>query len=223
MFNRHGDPTQRLLNDLRAMPEGLQGPHLLTDLFLGYASNTLPDETREEVDVHLASCRECAARMEHFLEMKQAWEGREGAARLASLQERILAKGGKTGEIGIDLARLARWFGQAIDLSLAGRVSLRLSGATTSAEGERGSDENGQWLTWEDAEGNLHISLELNEPALEGMAVRFQAGSWQQDVILRRTADAPDSLSASVMVPAADRRNLPEDASLTYVIIPAMS
>lgn len=80
------EQVNKLLADLRALPDTPVGAHLSDDEFIGYTMEAFEPPEIKRLDTHLASCPECATEMERLVEAAEGWD----EERLAHLRERAL-------------------------------------------------------------------------------------------------------------------------------------
>lgn len=59
---------ERLLADIRAIPDQPVGDHLTEEQFIGYAVDSLTAEEQSVVETHVISCDDCAEQMERLCE-----------------------------------------------------------------------------------------------------------------------------------------------------------
>lgn len=67
------DRVNKLIADLRALPDTPIGAHLSDDEFIGYTMEALEPRGIERLDTHLASCPDCAAEMERLVDAAEVW------------------------------------------------------------------------------------------------------------------------------------------------------
>jgi hypothetical protein len=65
--------VNKLIADLRALPDRPVGAHLSDDEFIDYTMETLEPPEIERLDTHLASCMDCVAEMERLVGAAEIW------------------------------------------------------------------------------------------------------------------------------------------------------
>lgn len=67
------EQAEKLIANLRALPDRPIGEHLSDDDFVDYAMEALEPPEIERLDTHLASCMECVAEMERLVAAAEIW------------------------------------------------------------------------------------------------------------------------------------------------------
>jgi hypothetical protein len=219
--NNRTQPTpaqmDRLLNDLRKMQKGPIGDHLTDEEFTGYVLEELAADQTERIDAHLSTCDACAAEAERLFEVSAAWMGVQGAIRMAALRQRIKAQ------------MLAAHLEEALD-ELFKRLFPRFpvpqsavsAASVTGRFVAKGQSEDGQvkWFIEEDPDRRdlvIRLStsdLDLEDVRLYLMLVDLQSNAvlWQGSAILKKVLS--NQLGAEVIMPRADRVEMPEKTAL---------
>lgn len=217
--------VNRLIEDIRAVPDSPIGGCLSDEEFIGYAAKSLPPEEVGRLDVHLASCPACTTEMERLLEGAEAWRGVEGEQRLAAFRERVrdafaakergepAAAAPSPGPVAPEVReRLRGYIGEVIEslrLAFSGREPV------WAAASEKESREVWAWRSEnrrlqahavQEANGDLTFRFWGRDLDLEGQHLALRVGAVQKTLVLHRVS--PAEVGAEVVIP---RDDLPAD------------
>jgi hypothetical protein len=202
----------RVIEDVRALPDEPIGDHLTDDDFIGYDMGTLTAEEVKQVDAHLASCSDCAMEMERLMEAWQVWRGEQGKQRLAALRKRLLASTDEPAP---------SWWDRLMEFLREPFVYRRLAVefATSSPILWEAPDGVFARVIKKDREGDrdvLRVSYYSREMECEGAVIRMYAGEkhWDAPFALRPLDD--DCLYTEVVIPCDE---LPEDTVLRAELV----
>ena len=90
-MNNESMNLNRILSELRKLPNSPCGEHLSEGDFIGYAMGWLEPQRVARLDPHLASCPDCACELEQLMEPSAFWTSAEARQRVEALQEAVLA------------------------------------------------------------------------------------------------------------------------------------
>jgi hypothetical protein len=202
--NLRATPRQigRLADAIRSVPSQLVGDHPSEDQFIGYSMDPpeLSDAIIAKMDAHFSSCDDCAGRMEHLLEVSDAWRGEAGQRRLANLSLQIRSRAESFGALHalIGLANCAPFGPYRAALSAAAAAPLRVPDPSN----------RGAIIIRDDADFNLHVAVSMLEPVLSG--TRITVDPFGASLVLQEAA--PDEVAGEVLIPKSARERLPKGA-----------
>ena len=176
--------ADRLLADLRGLPAEPVGPHLEDEEFVEYS---MPDAVADDrIEAHLRSCEPCAERMEHLLEVSEAWQGTEGERRLEDLSRRVVA----AVRFGQLAAAVRLQLGEMFAEAAAAAASDHPGAATGELHERHGAtaDRRLRWAIRQD-EGALVVGIGSHDLSFEGVTLRVTLGGEERTCVLSRVED----------------------------------
>jgi len=194
------ETIDRILRDVSAVPTAPIGDHFSEEDMLAYALST---GDLERLDTHLASCPECARKMEQLLEAAEAT--------LASVSfERpvgVVAEG--PASTAMTPAELIQAFTEFLTDKL--RLPRLATGVQFKGTGKPRLAESADRLfaacVVEEANGDLTVRFDARATELEGLSIVLEAGKWRQVVPLRKVASR--ETGAELLIRRQERLSLP--------------
>ncbi|MCH8294164.1 hypothetical protein IH992_24040 [Candidatus Poribacteria bacterium] len=196
----------KLMTDLRAVPDETVGEHLAEDQFVDYTMEVLPPAEVNRLDGHLMSCEACRTEVARLIEGDQVWRTEAGIKRLDALTARWL-EGPTMSPDPPWWEYLANFLAQ---INAAWKLTFqteRLAAAdSTDAPGNqvlewRSEDEGGNLIL--ERNGDLIFSFSSTNLDLNGKSAILQVGSTEVPVVWRKWGDT--RVVARVVVPSEYR------------------
>lgn len=207
--SRHVD---RLLDEIHAVPVLPVGDHLLDEEFVTYSTSALDAQAVARIDAHLASCADCAERMEDLLTAAEAWSGAAGEERLADVSRRVLqALALRDRNPATRVAQAVQTFGAFLG-SLHPAAGLAMAAAgSVQAESPDGKDHAD---VREGEDGSLVVSLSSYRLELEGRHVVVEPFG------LRRTLErvTPDQVGFEAVIPRSERQKFSPQSRVDLIL-----
>jgi anti-sigma factor RsiW len=187
--------------------------HLTDKELVNYVLEELSEEAEEALDQHLTRCEACAQQVEEFYTAQDAFPAAQWATQrnafLSALQQRLVSS----------LPAVQRMLARLRDFLAP--VSYRLALAPqfgTRREPWDCESEDGRFGVFvREVNGDVTVHVSAQGTALEGVMLRFSAGTWHHDVSLERVAD--NQVRATLLLARDARAALPQDAVLCVSLI----
>lgn len=210
------EQAKRLLTDLHALPTQPIGDHLSDEACSRYAAETMTAAEIELADQHLATCPECATRLEKLLDAFQGWEGEQGTQRLADLRAKMLTPATPSP----DLLEELRAFFASFFYPLSPAPSLIAHAASETPPPLDFESEDRAWgiFVTEAKNGEVIVRLDASTFELEGREISVSAGNWERRAVLSKTPEG-DALGVEVRLSVQEREALPPNAVLYIRLI----
>ncbi len=217
---------EQVAESLRATLSNSLTPCLTDEEFVEYTMALLSHDDTRRIRDHLASCEECAEEANRLVEGASAWQGKQGEQRLTALRQKIesqwtLATPPALEEPQSFIAKMReelRRFLESVSYDLGFATSAH-GGAPPQPLDRASANESFSLFIKEDKERNVVIRIAALAPELEEpITIRLSAGeAWRKEAVLARIDD--DQIGAEVMIPFAERKNLPEGTKLFATVV----
>lgn len=217
--------VDRLLADVRALPEEPAGEHLSDDEFTLYAMAMLTPEATSKAEAHLGSCPNCAAETERLLEASRFWESEKGAWHLSELANRTIPQWSSSMQSGPTEQRadnlrpiatsLQNLFGfgeQSVDKDRLAWAAEANTGTVRRVWGYSDSQSGIEGEAFLDSNRDLVIVFSSKQMEFQGRRLNLQISSEEEEVEQERTLEAnaeKTEVGATFVIP---RYQLPQEA-----------